>query len=303
MAHSLSIASGVAIARLLDRPISELATKAVMLVESARVGLVMGPSELTAAMLFAQPLMKAWPEQWMFAYLIGVDIGMKYLHDGFFICDIISFVTDAFSLKQLKEGERQALGMVDWSAIQQRLLRFHKALASLAMEFPLVAPTSGRHPLNLVLAEDHPNLHVLVVSSAKTVCDLREAVQAANPDATISTSSSLLDAVQLMHQFYRDGTRVNLICIDSALLVLNMLTAIEPGSEEIFAKSQLFCHQLEPKTQLNCFTYKPFIAAISSTVKEVTFGLSTAGGSTCDCIVPACKTSMLLPILMDICEP
>ncbi|KAL1514812.1 hypothetical protein AB1Y20_003897 [Prymnesium parvum] len=305
MTHSLSIASGVAISRLLERPISELAIRVAILVERARVGLVMGPSEMTAAMMFAQPLIKAWPEQWMFAYLIGVDLGMKYLHDGFFICDIINFVNDFFSLMQLKEGERQALSMVDWSNIQQRFLLFRKELASLAMEFPLGVgvPVSGRLPLNLVPAEDHSNLHVLVVSGAETICESCKAVRAANPDAIISSSNSLPDAVQLTHQYYHAGTRVNLICIDSGLLLQSVHTTEELGSAETFARSQRFCQQLEPNAKLKCFAYKPFIAAISATVEEVAFHPSTEGGSVCDCIIPAGKTSLLLPTLMNICEP
>jgi len=137
---------------------------------------------------------------------------------------------------------------------------------------------------------------------------------------------SLPDAVQLTHQYYHAGTRVNLICIDSGLLLQSVHTTEELGSAEVsavqvsvmqvgqqltpftsfiqtFARSQRFCQQLEPNAKLKCFAYKPFIAAISATVEEVAFHPSTEGGSVCDCIIPAGKTSLLLPTLMNICEP
>mmetsp|Transcript_13048 Transcript_13048/g.32570 ORF Transcript_13048/g.32570 Transcript_13048/m.32570 type:complete len:143 (-) Transcript_13048:692-1120(-) len=106
--HSLSVASGVAIARLLPHPTSSHAGQAATLVERARLGLVLGPSELTAALMFAQPLLKAWPEHWRFAYLIGLNLGVKYLLDGFFINDIRRFVTEEFA-GALEDGRVQSL--------------------------------------------------------------------------------------------------------------------------------------------------------------------------------------------------
>ncbi|KAL1507880.1 hypothetical protein AB1Y20_007487 [Prymnesium parvum] len=300
--HCLSIASGVAIARLLDNPTAAIVKQATMLVDRARVGLVMGPSELTAAMMFAQPLVKAWPQQWVLAYLIGVDLGMKYLHDGFFISDIISFVTDGFSLHQLKRGERQAFGMVEFGNFHKRFFSFRNALASLAVEFPEDVPQSVHVPLNLVVGEEASSLHVLVVRRAETMCDWCADVQAANSDAIVSTSSSLVDAVRLMHQYYSAGTRVSLICVDSSLLAQNMHATDEPASAEIFARSHRFCQQLEPTDGLSLFACKPFVVAISTAVEEAAFSFSTEGGSACDCVLPAHLTSMLLPTIMDICE-
>ncbi|KAL1498722.1 hypothetical protein AB1Y20_014032 [Prymnesium parvum] len=298
--HSLSIGSGVAIARLLDRPTAHFVKQAATVVERARVGLVMGPSELTAAMMFAQPLVKAWPQQWVFAYLIGVDLGMKYLQDGFFISDIVSFVTDGFSVQQLKQGERQAFGMVECGNFHKRFFSSRNALASLAVEFPMEVPQSDQLPLNLVVGEEDSSLHVLVVSCAETMSDWCADVRAANSDAIVTTCSSLVDAVRLMHQYYRAGTRVSIICVDSVLLAQNMHAADDPASTEIFARSHRFCQQLEPTEGLSFFACKPYVVVISTAVEEAAFSFSKEGGSACDCILPAHLTSKLLPTIMDI---
>ncbi|KAL1514562.1 hypothetical protein AB1Y20_003657 [Prymnesium parvum] len=289
-------------ARLLGRSTAHFVKQAAEIVERARVGLVMGPSELTAAMMFAQPLMKVWPQQWVFAYLIGVDLGMKHLQDGFFISDIVSFVTDGFSLQELKQAERQAFGMVEFGNFHKRFFSFRNALASLAVEFPMEVPQSIHLQLNLVVGEEASSPHVLVVSCAETMSDWCADVHAANSDAIVSTSSSLVDALRLMHQYYRAGTRVSLICVDSALLALSMHAADDPASAEIFARSHRFCQQLEPTDNLSFFACKPFVVVISTAVEEAAFSFSTERGSACDCILPARLTSQLLPTIMDICE-
>ncbi|KAL1496828.1 hypothetical protein AB1Y20_014414 [Prymnesium parvum] len=298
--HSLSVATGVAIARLLDRPNAETTGAVTALVERARLGLVMGPSELTAAMMFAQPLVKAWPEHWLLAYLIGVDLGMKYLHDGFYISDIVMFVTDIFTLKQLKEAERQAFSIAEWSGIHKRFFSFRNALASVAVEYALFAPPRPDLAPNCVLDDEHTNVHVLVVSPEESTAGLREQLQAADPEASISTSSSLLDATQVMQQYYHDGTRVNLLCIDSALLLENENTADE--SAEIFSRSQCLSQQLEPKEALSFFACKPLLVVISSAAEQVSFACSTERKSSWDCVVPTRMTSQLLPVLLSICE-
>jgi len=296
--HSLSVATGVAIARLLDRPNAETTGAVTALVERARLGLVMGPSELTAAMMFAQPLVKAWPEHWLLAYLIGVDLGMKYLHDGFYLSDIINFVTDGFTLKQLKQVEHQAFMITEWTGIHLRFFSFRNALASVAAEYALLVPPRPDISPNCVLEDEHTKLHILVVESC---CDLRERVRVADAEASISTCSSLVAATQLMRQYYHEGTRVNLLCIDSALLE-NEHAADESTSMEVFARAQCLPQQLEPKDAFSFFACKPLLVIISTVAEQVTFSCSTQGRSTWDCVVPARMTSQLLPILMSICE-
>ncbi|KAL1529847.1 hypothetical protein AB1Y20_000778 [Prymnesium parvum] len=292
---SLSVATGVAIARLLDRPTSETIITVAALVDRARLGLAMGPSKLTAAMMFAQPLVKAWPEHWLLAYLIGVDLGMKYLHDGFFLSDIINFVTDGFTLKQLKQVERQAFTISEWRGIHLRFFSFRNALASVAVEYASLMPTRPEIAPNCVLEDEYTNLHVLVVESS---CDLRDCVRVTDADASISTCSSLLAATQLMRQYYHEGTRVNLLCIDSALLLENEHAA----DVEVFMRSQCLSQQLEPKDVLSFYASKPLLVIISTAAEQVTFSCSTEGRSTWDCVVPARAISQLLPILMSICE-
>jgi len=290
--HSLSIASGVAIARLLDRPTSAMIGTVAALVERARLGLVMGPSELTAAMMFAQPLVKAWPDHWLLAYLIGVDLGMKYLLDGFYVSDIIKFVTDGFTLKQLKQVERQAFSIVEWNQIHKRFFSFRNALASVAVEYASFDPPRADLFPSCVLDDEPSRLHVVAVSRGGRLAAL---AKAADDEARVSTCDSVREATELMRECYREGTRVNLLCVDAALLT-------EGGGAEILEMSQYLAQQLEPKEDLTFFANKPLLVAISTAAEQVSFACSTEAASAWDCVLPARMTSQLLPILMDICE-
>ncbi|KAL1504987.1 hypothetical protein AB1Y20_008752 [Prymnesium parvum] len=304
--HTLSGASGVAIARLLPHLTSTHVGEAAALVERARQELVLGPSELIAALMFAQPLVKAWPEHWRFAYLIGLDLGMKYLHDGFFIADIREFVVEDFTLAQLKMGESKAFGMVEWSGVHGRFFAFRNALASVAVERPARLPESqyGQLGRSCLLDDDDEDsgVHVLVVTRAEAETDLCEAALTANPEALVSTCSSLQVAVELMKQCYHDGTRVNLLCVDAELLGPAKCTTFESAVLEIIAKSQSFCQQIEPRDVLSNFACKPLVVAISTAVLDMAFPLNAEAESVCDCVMPAHLASTLLRILMDISE-
>ncbi|KAL1495991.1 hypothetical protein AB1Y20_014628 [Prymnesium parvum] len=267
--HSLSVASGVAIARLLPHPTSARAGQAATLVERARLGLMLGPSELTAALMFAQPLVKAWPEHWWFAYLIGLDLGMKYLHDGFFINDIRRFVTEEFAEDPARSFEPR---------------HPERARVCVLNEF-----------------DDDAGVHVLVVSRTETEQDLCEAALTANPEAIVSTCNSLQAAVELMKQCYHDGTQINLICIDAELLQPHNYDTDESAARKIVATSQSFCQQIEPRDVRN-FACKPPVVAISTAVCEVMFSFQSKGEAVCDFVIPAHLASNLLRILMEISE-
>ena len=87
--HALSLASGVAIARLVTPPDAALVEEAAVFVELVRRSLAVDAATLTAAMIVAQPLIQAFPDDWKLKYLIGLSLGLKLTTDGFHIRDIV----------------------------------------------------------------------------------------------------------------------------------------------------------------------------------------------------------------------
>lgn len=96
--HNLSRASGCAICRLLQSEMNgssecdyeELEKEIAAFAEMARKNLCLDNSSLTAAVMFAQPLVKKWVPRWKFAFTIGVALGTKFTTEGFWTVDIIS---------------------------------------------------------------------------------------------------------------------------------------------------------------------------------------------------------------------
>ena len=106
--HTHSMATGLAIARLVNDAPEGLAQEAAEYVERARVKLALDNSAIVAALMFAQPLIKMWVPHWCgarpivlprvqpatrsrdvarprrrkFAYTIGLSIGVKFTTEG-----------------------------------------------------------------------------------------------------------------------------------------------------------------------------------------------------------------------------
>lgn len=188
MAYCYSIATGVAIARLLSDASPSVVHEAAEFAELARVRLALDNAAMSAAVMFAQPLIKMWQPHWKFAYTIGLSLGVKYTTDGFYVVDIIDHVTKEFSLEFLKEGERLALGMIDWNNMNQCCTTFRNALVSVALELPAL-------PVETTIASEaeawgdpsNQELHVLIVDDSETVCKIHKAcVLAIRPRATVS---------------------------------------------------------------------------------------------------------------------
>mmetsp|Transcript_13048 Transcript_13048/g.32569 ORF Transcript_13048/g.32569 Transcript_13048/m.32569 type:complete len:221 (-) Transcript_13048:205-867(-) len=209
------------------------------------------------------------------------------------------------SLVHLKMGEFKAFGIVEWRNLHSRFFSFRNALASVAVECPTrsLEPQHEEIARNCILNEDADDagVHVLVVTRAEAEQDLCEAALTANPEAVVSSCNSLQDAVELMKQCYKDGTRVNLVCIDAELLGPHKCTTNEEAARKIIAQSQSFCQQIQPRDGFN-FACKPSVVAISTTVSEMVFSLQSKGEIVCDCVMPAHLSSTLLRILMDISE-
>ena len=122
--HSTSVASARAIERLLDEPPPNLIHEAAQFVQLARERLVLDNSSMAAAIMFAQPLITRWQPHWKFAYVVGLNMGIKYNIDGFYTNDIITHFTDEFTLEELLEGESIAIGIFDWGEMNKRTRSF-----------------------------------------------------------------------------------------------------------------------------------------------------------------------------------
>ena len=138
--HDLSRATAVALARRLgtalpDAPVEEMAEY----VEQCRVRLALDNAAVTAAMLFAQPLLESWAPHWKFAYTVAVVLGTKLTTEGFYTADVVEHVTDEFSLDVLRDGEHVALEGFAFGDLAGRLRQFRNALVHVALQEPLPA--------------------------------------------------------------------------------------------------------------------------------------------------------------------
>ena len=110
--HALSLAAGVAIARLVTPPDAALGEEAAVFVELVRRSLAVDAATLTAAMIVAQPLIQAFPDDWKLKYLIGLSLGFKLTTDGFHIRDIVEHLdsvrAERLELFGVKGGGRGA---------------------------------------------------------------------------------------------------------------------------------------------------------------------------------------------------
>ena len=188
--HNYSKATGVAIARLLEDNRQEIVQEISEYAEEARVRLALDNSAVTAAMMFAQPLVTTWGAEWKFAYTIGLSLGTKLTTEGFHLVDIVNHLTDDFTMERLCEGERIACRDYDWLEMNERMRVFRNALLNVALEAPLT--TFGTDPNSLLPAGDE-ELHVLIVDDSKTVCALHRAmVLGLRPTARVHTCERCL---------------------------------------------------------------------------------------------------------------
>ena len=187
--HTFSMASAIAIARLMDDPPPDLIMEAAQYVELARVHLALDVACLTAAMVFAQPLIKKWQTCWKFAYTIGLALGAKFVTEGFYLMDIHDQLTDEFRLEDLQKGEEIALEGFDFGRMNTRFRNFRNALADVAMEQPLAA-NDRPDPIATVVgaASEDEFAHVLIVDPSTGTCDAhRNLVLQLRPDARVHT--------------------------------------------------------------------------------------------------------------------
>ena len=181
-----ALATGKALCRLIDNPPDGLAQEISEYAEMARVKLHLDNSAVTAAVMFAQPLVEMWKPEWKFAYTVGVSLGAKFTTEGFYICDIINHLTDEFPLEALKMGERIAVEAYDWLEMNSRCRIFRNALLSVALEDPLAARNDPAPAISAV----EEDLHVLIVDDSAVVCELHvQLVRQLRPGAEVHCCS------------------------------------------------------------------------------------------------------------------
>jgi len=310
--HSHSIASGLAIARLVDNPDDpHLAQEAADFVEHARTRLALDNSAVTCAMMFSQPLIKMWVPHWKFAYTVGLAMGVKFTTEGFFLIDILEHVTQEFTLECLKAGEALALELFDWTSMNQRCRDFRNALVSVALE----SPPSARRPVpNMPTQFGPPPIeHVLIVDDSQIVRDLHEQlVLQIRPGAHVHCTESVADAVAYVQQSDERDDPVRLILLD---LNLSLPDASSTRLEDIFGSPNGFDVAFaldEAESPDNApaqdFRFKPFVAMVSYLADTVTEqgmvdGMVKPDGSVrgCDALLPKPLTLDSLRVLIEGC--
>jgi len=302
--HTHSLASGLAIARLLDDEDDNegLAQEAAEYVEHARVKLALDNAAITTGMMFAQPLIKMWAPHWKFAYTVGLVVGVKYTTEGFYLADIIDHVTQEFTLECLKAGESLAVELFDWNGMHQRCRDFRNALVSVALEAP---PSARRPPARMPLQFGAPELeHVLIVDDSPIVCEMhRTLVLQIRPDARVHTVQSVGEASEYMRQQHAAEAPVHLILLD-----LNLAGSDEQNFtlDEVFSVPNGFdvasdideSHSPEHHTPTG-FAYKPFIAMVSYLANNVTERAIHDGTMNKDGSVRGCDVLLPKPLSID----
>jgi len=307
-------ATGVAIERILSRnesvetPVT--AAEISEYVELARVRLQLDNAAVTAAMMFAQPLLEIWDPHWKFAYTVALSLGAKYTTEGFFVIDIINHLTNEFSLEALKEGERVALYNYDWNTMHRRVRVFRNALVNVSLETPM-APAANHTPPPT--QPDDFGLHVLILDDSPMVCELHEhMVRTIRPDARIRTCQTVEAAHAYLQQCEERQDYVTLTLLDFHLAA--------PGEEpqqpaltfqQIVEQVNGF-HVADAIDQADApgrpapldFRYKPLVAIISSHADQIAVhqpvdadGIMTG----CDVLLPKPVNVDLMRVLVEGC--
>jgi len=317
--HSHSVATGLAIARLLGQPPEGLAQEAAEFVEHARVNLALDNVSVTSAMMFAQSLIKMWRPHWKFAYTVGLSLGVKFTTEGFYISDIIDHVTDEFSLECLKEGECLAIELLDWANMNERTRSFRNALANVALENPLPAHRAPTSRPSFEVLPDEPNLHVLIVDDSPIIRTLHtHLVWEVSPLATVHAVADVGAATEYVRECDSVGERVHLILLDLNLSLPSTQDAdgvMSLSLDEVLSHPNGFhvANQLDkdaspallpPKD----FRFKPFVAMVSYLASSV---LSRAidesemkrDGSLrgCDLLLPKPMSVDSMRVLIEVC--
>ena len=198
--HPHSLATAVAISRLVEDPPVCIVEEVANFVELARMRLALSISSLAVALMCAQPLLHhpSWQPHWKFAYCVALSLGIKYTIDGFFVGDIIEFVTDEFSLEELKMGEMLAFCFLDGLILAQGVRRFRNALTNVALECYSTPDSFGLTGAELAaqsrtwMANGARSTHVLIVDgSAGVVRTVHEELMlAVCPDARVHATNT-----------------------------------------------------------------------------------------------------------------
>jgi len=281
--------------------------------ERARVSLKLDSSILANAVMFAQPLVIQWKPHWKYAYTIGLALAAKLDLDGFFIADIIDYVTDDFPLYILKKGERMAFeqwekDMQDKSFdLRARRLTFRNALVHVALEAPLSGPTAVS-PARCDDEDAPPPPHVLVVDDSHHARELHRALLlSCSPDAIVKTASSVTEALHICRNRDANEPPLNLILLD-----LNMTRGDAVTSQLLrdliadqacgFSMAETLKRAESEEAPRIDFTSTPLIAMVTTyageVIKEVDQRVDGSIGP-CDVILPKPLTASSVRALVE----
>lgn len=131
-------------------------------VERCRTGLELINEEMISAMMFVQPIVREWAPNWKFSYLVAVSLGVKFITGGFYISDIVTYVTDQFDLDTLRFGEAIAFDSYHWGDMKTRFVRFRNALINVALQHANLPDPF----IDVRVDNEQSDLHVLIVDSS-----------------------------------------------------------------------------------------------------------------------------------------
>jgi len=240
--HALSAASAYALGRL-DATTDH--NEALRLAEVMRTNFRLKAVEQSACIMFAQNLITEHGYSWHKSFTIGLSMAIKlYADSRFFLSDVQDYLTDAYSLDELKEAEVVAMGRIKGAATQP--LVFRNALASLLLEAPQLDPAIGQGTA--------PDLHVLIVDDSESVRRLhRRLIHTAHPSAKVHDVGGVKAALEYLDVAAASEHPVTLVLLD---LVLCEEDAAPSRSAELVR----FLSNSRTSTQTNPLDYGLIVA-------------------------------------------
>lgn len=314
MLHSMSYASATAVARLLTREgvqvSRELFTSIGAFIEKARLNLCLENSALSACIMFVQPLMQVWKQNWKFALTVALSLGTKFVTEGFFLSDITERLTDEFSVTQLRYGESKALEMYDWGWMRERLRSFRNALVTVALE-----QASSKHVYVPSSCHEESVLHVLLVDDDKLICKVhKEYVLSVQPNARIKVCTGAEKATRYWDKCVQRNDLVHLVLLDfnltdttcnlSSLRTQTWMEAIMTNTNGLNVSDALGRIDSDTYEPPKSLVFKPLIVLITAHAAElltVVPAHDDAPIKSCDIVIPKPLSREMTCVLVESC--
>lgn len=193
--------------------------------------------------------------------------------EGFYLVDIINHLTDEWTIKQLKAGERTAMAHCDFNGMTSRLRTFRNALVYMSLHEtpPLSLVTHSTTSSEVLL---HEKLRVLIVDCSAAACSQHRAlVLQCVPSAQVFVCHSLGDALKHKSLMDERGLQLHLVLTNLDLMnsgdPTSTISAIPSDTElkHILAHENGFelARMMDEPAPIvrKDFLFKPFVAMVT----------------------------------------